>query len=159
MKTQAPSLASISGLRNRRCCELWCRLQTQLGSGVAMALGRPVAAAPIQLLAWETPYATGVAVKNKQTNQPQTTPPNRSCFSAVAALVFTESTSEGSKGSSTFVSSSLSAPSTFQISLLLLSFWPGLPFFFPNSSSFPLEAVSSCYQTRFICPTRSKPRC
>ena len=31
-------LASISGLRIWHCRELWCRLQTQLGSGVAVAV-------------------------------------------------------------------------------------------------------------------------
>ena len=30
------SLASLSGLRIRHCCELWCRLQMQLGSGVTV---------------------------------------------------------------------------------------------------------------------------
>ena len=33
---------------------------------VAVAVGRPVAAAPIQHLAWELPYATGVALKRKK---------------------------------------------------------------------------------------------
>ena len=33
-----PSLALLSGLKIQRCRELWCRLQTQLGSRVAMAL-------------------------------------------------------------------------------------------------------------------------
>ena len=32
------NLASLSGLRIRRCPELWCRLQTRLGSRVAVAL-------------------------------------------------------------------------------------------------------------------------
>ena len=32
------SLALLSGLRTRRCCELWCRSQTWLGSGVAAAV-------------------------------------------------------------------------------------------------------------------------
>ena len=32
------SLASLSGLRIWCCCELWCRLQTLLGSGVAVAV-------------------------------------------------------------------------------------------------------------------------
>ena len=27
-------------LKIRRCCELWCRLQTQLGSHVAVAVGQ-----------------------------------------------------------------------------------------------------------------------
>ena len=30
--------ASLSGLRIWRCCELWCRSQAQLGSGVAVAV-------------------------------------------------------------------------------------------------------------------------
>ena len=31
-------LVSLSGLRNRRCCELWCRSQMRLGSGIAVAV-------------------------------------------------------------------------------------------------------------------------
>ena len=31
-------LASLSGLRIWGCCKLWCRLQTQLGSHVAVAV-------------------------------------------------------------------------------------------------------------------------
>ena len=62
MRMQVQSLASISGLRIGRCCELWCRL---------------VATAPIRPLAWEPPYATGVALrqkdKNKQTNKQKKT--------------------------------------------------------------------------------------
>ena len=38
MRAQVQSLASLSGLRIWRCCELWCRLQTQLGSHVAVAV-------------------------------------------------------------------------------------------------------------------------
>jgi len=34
------SLPLLSGLRIRRGHELWCRLQTQLGSGVAVALAK-----------------------------------------------------------------------------------------------------------------------
>ena len=37
MRMQFRSLASLSGLRIWRCHELWCRSQTQLGSGTAMA--------------------------------------------------------------------------------------------------------------------------
>ena len=37
-----------------------------LGSGVAVAVGRPVAEAWIQPLAWELPYATGMALKKSQ---------------------------------------------------------------------------------------------
>ena len=35
---EVQTLASLSGLGMRRCCELWCRSQTQLGSCVAVAL-------------------------------------------------------------------------------------------------------------------------
>ena len=38
MRLQVRSLALLSGLRIQRCRELWYRLQTQLGSGVAVAL-------------------------------------------------------------------------------------------------------------------------
>ena len=38
MSFRVQSLASLSGLRIWRCCELWCRSQTQLGSHVAVAL-------------------------------------------------------------------------------------------------------------------------
>ena len=38
MMLQVWSLASISRLKIRRCPELWCRLQTWLRSGVAVAL-------------------------------------------------------------------------------------------------------------------------
>ena len=38
MRLRVQSLASLSGLRIRGCRELWCRLQTQLGSRVAMAV-------------------------------------------------------------------------------------------------------------------------
>ena len=51
------------------CHELWCRSQTQLGSGVLLWLWcRPAAAAPIGPLAWELPYAVGGVLEktNKQ---------------------------------------------------------------------------------------------
>ena len=38
MRLQVRSLASLRGLRIQYCCELWCRLQMQLGSGVAVAV-------------------------------------------------------------------------------------------------------------------------
>ena len=38
MRTQVPSLASLTGLRIQHCCELWCRSKMRLGSGVAVAL-------------------------------------------------------------------------------------------------------------------------
>ena len=59
MRTRVRSLASLSGLRIRRCQDLWCRSQMWLGSDVAVA----AAVAPVRPLAWEPPYATGVALK------------------------------------------------------------------------------------------------
>ena len=38
MRLQVQSLALLSGLRIRRCRELWCRSQIQLGSRIAVAL-------------------------------------------------------------------------------------------------------------------------
>ena len=38
MKMQCQSLATLSGSRIRHCRELWCRSQTCLGSGVAVAV-------------------------------------------------------------------------------------------------------------------------
>ena len=40
MRIQVRSVASLSGLRIRRCCELWSRFQTRLGSHVAVALAQ-----------------------------------------------------------------------------------------------------------------------
>ena len=38
MRTWVQSLALLSGLRIQRFCELWCRSQMQLGSGIVVAL-------------------------------------------------------------------------------------------------------------------------
>ena len=38
MRFRVQSLASLSGSRIWSCRELWCRSQTRLGSGVAVAL-------------------------------------------------------------------------------------------------------------------------
>ena len=38
MRTRVRSLASLSGLRIQGCHELWCRVQTQLGAHVAVAV-------------------------------------------------------------------------------------------------------------------------
>ena len=38
LRKQVRSLASFSGLRIRCCRELWCRLQTQLGSHIGVAV-------------------------------------------------------------------------------------------------------------------------
>ena len=56
---QVWSLGLLSGLSFPCCCKLWRRSQVQLRSGVA-------AAEPIQVLAWELPYAWSMAVKKKK---------------------------------------------------------------------------------------------
>ena len=38
MRFRVRSLASLSGFRTQRCCELWYMLQAWLGFGVSMAL-------------------------------------------------------------------------------------------------------------------------
>ena len=40
MRLGVQSLASLSGLRIQCCCELWCRSQKRLGSGIAVALAQ-----------------------------------------------------------------------------------------------------------------------
>ena len=56
----------FSGLRIWPGHELRCRSQMWLGSGMAVAVAS--AAALIQPLAWELPYATGAAPKSKNKN-------------------------------------------------------------------------------------------
>ena len=51
MRMRVQSLASISGSGIQRCCEPWCRLAD---------------AALISPLAWELPYAMGVALKSRK---------------------------------------------------------------------------------------------
>ena len=61
MRTQVGSLASLSGLSIWRCCELRCASQKRLVSGVLWLW--PAATAPFRPLAWEPPYAAGMALK------------------------------------------------------------------------------------------------
>jgi len=63
---QVQSLASLSGLRIPHCHELWCRLRTGLGSGIAVLWRKPEATAPIQPLNWEASYAVGAALKRQK---------------------------------------------------------------------------------------------
>ena len=66
MRMQVQSLASLSGLRIQHFSELWCGLQMKLGLCPAMAVTKPAAAALIQLLAWEPPFAECVALKKQK---------------------------------------------------------------------------------------------
>ena len=66
MRMQVGSLAWISRLRFWGGRELWCRSQTQLGSHIAVTVGRPAAAAQIGPLVWELPYACAALEKKKK---------------------------------------------------------------------------------------------
>ena len=74
MRMQVQSLISLSGPGIQHCHELWCRLQTELRSCVAVAVALiqslawepPYALALIQPLAWEPPYAASAALNSKK---------------------------------------------------------------------------------------------
>ena len=65
MRLRVRSLPLLSGLMIRRCRELWCRLQTRLGSCVAVA-AVAAAAAPDRPLDGESPYTPGMSLKIKK---------------------------------------------------------------------------------------------
>ena len=66
------SLASHRGLRIWCCRELWCRsLEAAWILELLWLWPRPVAVAPIRLVAWEPPYAVGVALKKKPKKPPK----------------------------------------------------------------------------------------
>ena len=66
VRTQVWSLASISGLRTWHCGELWCRSRHSSDPTWLRLWHRPAAIAPIWPLAWESPYAAGVVLKDKK---------------------------------------------------------------------------------------------
>ena len=53
------SLASLSRLRIRCCCELWCRSQTWLGSCVALAVARGISYSSDQIPSLATSVCHG----------------------------------------------------------------------------------------------------
>ena len=66
MRLWVQSLALFSKLRIKRCHEL-----SRRGSNLILLWlwHRPAAVAPIQLLAWEAPYASGETLKSKKPKQ------------------------------------------------------------------------------------------
>ena len=66
MKMQVRSLVLLHRLRVLRCYKLQFRLQTWIGSCVAMVVAYAPAEALIRPLAWELSYTTGVALKRKK---------------------------------------------------------------------------------------------
>ena len=67
MRLWVLSLASLNGLRIQCCHELWYRLQRSLD--MAWLWCGLATVAPIQPLAWESPYAMGVALKSQKKNR------------------------------------------------------------------------------------------
>ena len=66
IRMQVRSLTLLSGLRIRRCHDLWCRLQTW--SQICYCCGFGVGQQLIQTLAWEFPYAADAVLKSKKIN-------------------------------------------------------------------------------------------
>ena len=66
MRTGVWSLASLSGLRIQHCCGVGCRRGSDLA--LLWLRCRLAAVALIIPLAWEPPYALGVALKRKKKN-------------------------------------------------------------------------------------------
>ena len=67
------SLASLSGLRIQHYGELWCRVGCRHGLDPELLWlwWRPAAVALIQPLAWELPYASGMALKKQKNKNKQ----------------------------------------------------------------------------------------
>ena len=63
------SMASLSWLRIQCCHDLWCRSHTRLRSWLLWLWCMPASVAPIWPLAWESPYAVGVALKSNNNNR------------------------------------------------------------------------------------------
>ena len=66
MRTWVRTLALLSRLRIQCFSELQCRSQSQLGSGVAVAMVYVSAAARIRPLVWEFLCAAGAALKRQK---------------------------------------------------------------------------------------------
>ena len=71
MRTQVRSLASLRGLRIRRCYELWCSHRHGLDPVLLWLRHRLAAAAPIRPLAWEPPYTAVQPQKSKKKRKEQ----------------------------------------------------------------------------------------
>ena len=63
---QVRSLASLSGLRIWGCCGCGGGYRCSLDPMLLWLWCRSAAVAPIRALAWELPYAAGVALKRKK---------------------------------------------------------------------------------------------
>ena len=66
MGMRVRSLASLSGLRSRHCCELWCRFRYSSDPALLRLWCRLAAAALIRPLAWQPPHASGAALERRR---------------------------------------------------------------------------------------------
>ena len=67
MRMHVQSLASLSGLRFQHCLELWCRLQAQLRSGIAVAIAQASSCSSDLTPSLGTcMYATGSTLKGQK---------------------------------------------------------------------------------------------
>ena len=65
-RLRVPSLVSLSGLRIQRCHELWCRSQTRLRSGIAVATAWADSYSSNQTLSLGTSICHGCGPKKKK---------------------------------------------------------------------------------------------
>ena len=70
MRTQVQSLTSPSELRIQCCHEPWCRSQTQLRSGIVVAVTWASSYSSDSTPAWECLHAAGAALKNIKNERP-----------------------------------------------------------------------------------------
>ena len=80
------SLALLSGLRIQHYHEMWCRLQTQLRSHIAVAMAQAGSCSSNFPIAWESPYVTVVALERKKIKQRIRVCP--CCYSCMECLFF-----------------------------------------------------------------------
>ena len=69
MRMEVQSLALPSGLRIQHCCELWCRSQMRLRSGIAVAVALASGNSSNSNPNLRTRYAEGTAPKRKTNKQ------------------------------------------------------------------------------------------
>ena len=63
-------------------------MPTQLGSGIAVVMCRPVATGPILFIAWEPPYALGATLKRQKQNKKRKRENSRRCVKPLVASIF-----------------------------------------------------------------------
>ena len=83
MRTQLWSLALVRRLRIRRCRELWCRLKTQLRSGVAVAVAKASSYTSDLAPSWGTSICCGCDPKKTKKKKKKSCP-----FHSISLLIY-----------------------------------------------------------------------